>query len=181
MSDYYAVLQARVDQQFDHLYRQYRANFSCREGCHQCCTPNLSISLVEATRIQQALIADPKRSDELLTLEMDNPHKGQRCAFLSADGRCSIYSIRPLICRSHGAPVMVPLEGEREALDACELNFTEGLTHLQQGDWISIETLNTQLSLINILLYKEHSGQRVTLTPSAILATEITTTTGTEG
>ena len=44
-----------------------------------------------------------------------------------------------------------------------------------------IETLNTQLSLINILLYKEHSGQRVTLTPSAILATEITTTTGTEG
>ena len=109
-----------------------------------------------------------------LELEEDNPHQGRRCSFLTASGQCLIYQVRPLICRSHGAPVLVPLEGEREALDACELNFLQGMSHLRQGDWIGVETLNTQLSLINILIYKERSGERVTLSPSSILAADTT-------
>ena len=174
MSDHYVTIQARVDQQFNALKKRYRRDFACKEGCHQCCTPDLSVSLVEAQKIQSTLQDHKGLRESALELEEDNPHQGRRCSFLTASGQCLIYQVRPLICRSHGAPVLVPLEGEREALDACELNFLQGMSHLRQGDWIGVETLNTQLSLINILIYKERSGERVTLSPSSILAADTT-------
>ena len=62
---------------------------------------------------------------------------------------CSIYAVRPLICRSHGAPVLVQIDAERDGLDACPKNFKEGMDMLDAGDWIHLETLNTLLGLID--------------------------------
>ena len=40
----------------------------------------------------------PERRDELLTNTVERP---QRCPFLANDNRCTIYPVRPLICRTY--------------------------------------------------------------------------------
>lgn len=57
-----------------------------------------------------------------------------RCVMLGDDGRCAVYTARPLVCRSQGLPLaypndVVPIEAVRaragdKALVWCPLNFT---------------------------------------------------------
>lgn len=46
-----------------------------------------------------------------------------RCAALDTAGRCKIYAARPLVCRSHGAPIRMR-EGSLPVVQACHRNFT---------------------------------------------------------
>ena len=66
MSDHYIMIQARVDQQFNVLQKRYKRDFACREGCHQCCSPDLSVSLVEAQRN----LIDMEKIEKLKKLEV---------------------------------------------------------------------------------------------------------------
>jgi len=45
--------------------------------------------------------------------------------------------------------VLVQIDEDHEGIDACELNFTQGIDMLDDGDWIHLETLNTMLTLID--------------------------------
>jgi hypothetical protein len=47
--------------------------------------------------------------------------EGDRCAALDAQGRCSIYAARPIVCRSHGAPIR---SGSLPVIQSCHRNFT---------------------------------------------------------
>lgn len=75
-------------------------NSACRNGCGHCCYQGVSVSRLEAERIQAATgrrfnpkAAQPKTGDvERLT--------GVACPFL-VEERCSIYAVRPLACRTH--------------------------------------------------------------------------------
>jgi len=149
MMDEYANLRDKVDAHFDKIYQKHQAEMRCAAQCHACCAPDLTVTRVEADTIREYLIAHPEIVSTLEMLAHDHPHHGTRCALLDAEGRCSIYEARPLICRSHGAPVLVQIDKKREGIDACELNFTQGMTMLEVGDWIHLETLNTMLTLID--------------------------------
>ena len=168
--DFYQTLRDKVDQQFDHIYNKYPNAFQCGKQCHACCQPDLSISQLEADGIKLYLHTQPHLVEQLKQLQQKNPHKNQRCEFLDKSGLCSIYPVRPLICRSHGAPILVQIDKKKEALDCCPLNFEEGLQDLQPGDWIHLETLNTMLTLIN-RYQPSHSdtGKRVALMIDALL------------
>jgi Fe-S-cluster containining protein len=54
------------------------------------------------------------RRRELLAFTEERP---RRCPFLGADQGCTIYSVRPLICRTYGAmnPISIEREGQRNA------------------------------------------------------------------
>lgn len=52
----------------------------------------------------------PQRRQELLSFTEERP---RRCPFLGADHSCTIYPVRPLICRTYG--VMNPVSIAREA------------------------------------------------------------------
>ena len=52
----------------------------------------------------------PQRRQELLSFTEERP---RRCPFLGADHSCTIYPVRPLICRTYGA--MNPVSISREA------------------------------------------------------------------
>lgn len=145
----YIELRDKVDAQFNKLFEKHRSEMRCAEQCHACCAPDLSVMRVEADQIRAYLREDPRLIEQLAELERVNPHRGSRCALLNAEGRCSIYPVRPLICRSHGAPVLVQIDAKREGIDACELNFTEGMSMIEVNDWIHLETLNTLLTLID--------------------------------
>ena len=145
----YLNIREKVDLEFDRLFDKHRAQMACHEGCHDCCAPELSVTRVEADQIKSYLAEHPRLVERLQTLSVEDPHGGARCSLLDAAGRCSIYEVRPLICRSHGAPVLVQIDEKREGLDSCPKNFQRGMSMLEVGDWINIETLNTMTALID--------------------------------
>ena len=88
---------------------------------------------------------------------------------IDREGRCSIYEVRPMICRSHGMPVSWKaddalqsgdLQGV-ESRDVCPLNFDGvDLSVLPKTDVLSLDKLNIVLSLINRKFDEEKSGMR---------------------
>lgn len=106
----------------DELYRYVNRHTPCRRGCDACCHYSVSVSELEASWIE--LNTPHERSRPLKGIEQ--PH-GTPCPFLD-DGECSIYSVRPFLCRRH-----VTLDDDARwcAIDVChdvelpQLNFSE--------------------------------------------------------
>ncbi len=71
---------------------------------------------------------------------------GARCPLLR-DERCLLYEARPIICRTHGLPIVYTQEGAQIS-DCCPLNLT-GTTSLSGSDVVNLDTLNTLLTAIN--------------------------------
>jgi len=72
---------------------------ACKQGCSACCHININITEVEAQIIED----QTGRRYTRLTAPIRHPEgkfTGVPCPFL-ADGACSIYSVRPFVCRHH--------------------------------------------------------------------------------
>jgi Fe-S-cluster containining protein len=85
--------------------------------------------------------------EKISALRTANPYQGERCSLLAANGECLIYEVRPIICRSHGAPVTYR-EGDVTRRDVCPLNFGGDTTGLDPEDSLNLDLLNTLLALI---------------------------------
>ena len=72
---------------------------ACGKGCSSCCKMNVTISQIEAN-----LIAEKTgiKSKQFTSSQSHNIEEfiGIPCIFLK-DGSCSIYDIRPFVCRKH--------------------------------------------------------------------------------
>lgn len=71
----------------------------CKRGCSACCYININITEAEA----QIIEAQTGRRYARLTAPIQHPEgkfTGMPCPFL-VDGACSIYSVRPFVCRHH--------------------------------------------------------------------------------
>lgn len=126
LAEYQAVLD-KVDTKAEEIFARREGDVACRKGCADCCAPGLSVLPVEAFAIEAALEARMGAGDSGLPQGNE-----QRCAFLDPDGACSIYEVRPLLCRTHGLPIRMPGAGGRGQLPvldddtwACALNFTK--------------------------------------------------------
>ncbi len=144
LSNYKLLLQ-KVDQKFAQILEKYPQDFKCQKGCYSCCKKDLTVSQIEAENIKDHL----KNPQVLEKISLD---KGQKayCDFLSEDGACLIYEARPIICRSHGAPIRWKESENSEQRDVCYLNFTtQKLEDLSDQDFFQIDTLNTILTALN--------------------------------
>ena len=108
----YEHFTGKVDRLSHKLSALHQNQMQCRKGCDLCCM-NYRIFPVEYFAIQQALEQKPVESRE----SVDGG-----CVFLK-DHACQIYENRPLICRTHGLPLLF-MNDEQWELSACELNFT---------------------------------------------------------
>lgn len=83
----------RIDQLLRDLNAVYREipAMECAEGCSDCCGP-IRWSLIEQVNIARWLL---KRGRPMLVSE------GEDCPYLEG-GRCSIYPVRPYLCRIFG-------------------------------------------------------------------------------
>ena len=156
----YLALVERVDGLCKRATERFGAELTCRAGCDACCR-HLSVFAVEAQALREALAALGEPEAAFIR---------QRCAAAGPDapcpllheGLCLLYRARPIICRTHGLPLLIDRDGEK-GVDFCPENF-RGLTSIPGSDVLDLERLNAALTAINALYLTAFPGpERLTV------------------
>lgn len=169
----YLVLLDRVDQLCHKITTAFSEEIVCRAGCSSCCR-HLTLFPVEAAHLMQTISSLPDGIRVLLTQRLDWPETGT-CPLL-LDDHCLVYCNRPVICRTHGLPLLTETDGVRN-VDYCPENFTN-TDSLPGGAVINLETLNSALVAINGLFAagtgdnRFHRKDRFTIADIILMATE---------
>lgn len=91
-------------------YRLTKLKFECT-GCGRCCYGGaddyIGVSTAEAERLRRYLGISRAWFRRRYLLQVEGVGRGirlladGRCSFLGADGRCRVYSVRPMQCRTY--------------------------------------------------------------------------------
>jgi len=138
----YYQLRNEVDALCESLEKVHHQHLNCKKGCDQCCMA-ISVFPVEFYAIKAE--SHPESIHGL-----PDPQNDEDCRYL-VDHSCVIYPSRPVICRTHGMPLLYrSLEGDDWELSCCELNFLDfDLGDFNQENCYPMERINSQLYLIN--------------------------------
>jgi len=149
----YQNLIFKVDSTCQKLAALYMEHLVCKPGCSQCCQVERTVCAVESYIVEQQLLTlSDQKIKRLKKLNKDND---ETCPLLLRD-RCVIYPARPIICRTHGLPILYR-EAERTFIDYCRLNFTnlaEGYEFKKQNI-LNMNSFNIELVKID-KLFAEH-------------------------
>ena len=117
-----AELTAKIDAFFARVEARHGDDMQCATGCSDCCHVRLTVTAVEAAAIRAELAGWPADRRARLAANAAAA-SADRCAALDPGGRCLIYAARPVVCRSHGAPIRLR-EGSLPVVRSCHHNFT---------------------------------------------------------
>lgn len=107
----YRTLCGYCDTVFNRALDALRPHIRCARGCSACCV------LETVAPLEASVIADYVQT----VSRPDNaPDDSSHCVLLHQD-TCTIYPARPIICRTHGVPLLYPSSGE---IEICPLNLT---------------------------------------------------------
>ncbi len=138
----YLKFREKADQLSYKLEKMHRPHLACKLGCDLCCM-DYSIFPLEFYHIANAL------TERQVKLDLPVAPKTGGCVFLK-DHKCTIYEERPVICRTHGLPLLYVNEEEEWELSACELNFTEFDTEdFTTENTFPQDRFNSELFLLN--------------------------------
>lgn len=166
----YIALLSKVERFSSEVVEANRGSFACRPGCDVCCGRVFTIFAVEAANVRLGFSLLPEDVKERIVARARlASHSGGPCPLLE-DGRCTIYAHRPVICRTHGLPLIsehITVEG-RKVVTLCDKNFQEldDLSAIPSRFVLDLDRLNATLTAINMLFMKETPGcteQRVWL------------------
>src|SRR5450432_3879581 len=116
----YHELTAKVDGFFARVTQRHGEDMQCGSGCSDCCQVRLTVTAVEAQALRDELATwDPPRR-AVLTANVTSSEG--HCAALDPRGRCLVYGARPIVCRSHGAPVRMTARS-LPVIESCFRNF----------------------------------------------------------
>ncbi len=149
--DNYRQLLARVDALSRKIEEEFRPEIACRRGCDACCR-HLNLFWVEAVALALALEQLPEEAAEAIRERARRSGADAPCPLLE-EGACLLYADRPIICRTHGLPLLLTGDGGRR-VDYCPENF-RGVTSLPSAAVIDLERLNATLSAVNALFVSE--------------------------
>lgn len=145
---------------------------ACQAGCTACCRQDLSVCTVEHDYVLAYLASHSIKPSDGARTEIDTHplfdtlSGGEPCTFLAAGGRCTIYEARPIICRTHGLPIVV-----HSQIETCALNFrdrSDDLASLPTNHTLMLATLNTTLAVIE-RLYTGSRRVEPSRTPLSVL------------
>lgn len=164
----YRDLTARVDDLCRRIAAEYRDSLACREGCDDCCR-HIAIFPVEAAALALAL-SDLPAGESARVRELARLASTGACPLLE-NGRCLLYSARPIICRTHGNPLL--FAGREGVIDFCPKNFN-GVTSFPAAYVLDLDLLNTTLAAINAVFtsssgFFHRSGQERLTIAEALL------------
>ncbi len=143
----YLQLAADIDSLIGSLISErFKKKLKCRPGCIECCI-NFSVLPLEA-----AFIIETIKNSTPTQTDVDT-----KCPLLLGD-HCSIYDIRPIICRTQGLPIAYIDEASGSIeVSACQINFADDY-QFSQKDLLFMDQLNQILAELN-LQYCNATGQ----------------------
>lgn len=143
--DNYRQMLARVNDLCQGIEGTLKNHISCSEGCSSCCKI-ITLFPVEAAYLNTALESLPADQAEVILHYVEQHPSGDNCPLLQ-DNRCLLYAARPVICRTHGLPILY-LENSEKWVDCCPRNFVQ--CHSLPGTAIiDLERLNSLLVAVN--------------------------------
>lgn len=149
--DNYRRMVARVDALCLGIEGALREHVTCSEGCSSCCTA-VTLFPVEAAALNAALDALPAGKVTGIRRHVAERANGERCPLLDHH-RCLLYEARPIICRTHGLPILYT-ENEERRVDCCPLNL-EQCESLPGSAVIDLDRLNALLVAVNALFLSQ--------------------------
>jgi Fe-S-cluster containining protein len=160
----YQKLRDHADQFFATVQAAFPEEMQCARGCAGCCILE-TVSPLEAWLIETHL-ASQSGGEAGRALNPAAVENDQACPFLDQE-ECRIYSVRPIICRTHGLAMYYP---EDATLESCPLNFqTIDITSLDPKYLLNASQLTENLMRLNLAFglitgQPEKSGERIRLT-----------------
>lgn len=181
--DTYRQLVARVEAFGQAIRQRYPGQITCHAGCDGCCYQQFTIFPVEVHHLIRAIAALAPQARQRLRQHLqaqDTPwqvlDQPQPCVLL-AQGRCSVYHGRPLLCRMHGYPLYSAMlerpDGRKR--DCCPLNFSDiALEALEPQAVYNLDLVNQTLAAINHVFVRERHvpDQRLTIRQAVLQALE---------
>lgn len=137
----------------------------CRTGCSDCCHTRLTVTSIEADAIRGEIASWPEPRRRALVEHATN-QATDLCAALDPAGRCLIYAARPIVCRSHGAPVRMH-DRSLPVVQACFRNFTAHGPGAAEPDCILDQTT---LSAIVLAVDRDAGGDGSRIDLAELLA-----------
>ena len=149
----YYHLRNEIDNLCESLEKQHSQHLNCKKGCDLCCMA-ISVFPIEFYAIKEEL-------DFETLLDLPVAANDENCRFL-VDHSCKIYESRPVICRTHGLPLLyMSLEDDEFELSCCELNFTEfDLQDFDEENTYPMDRINSRLYQINKNFVANFDGGR---------------------
>ena len=152
----YRQLTARIDALCNTITAALGEQITCSAGCSSCCTA-ITVFPVEAAAIREALKNLPDQQSEEIIRHVSDHADDERCPLL-LHHRCLLYEARPIICRTHGLPIIYTVEDQHKS-DCCPLNLTE-IESLPGSSVVDLDKLNTLLVAVNsIYLSQSESAE----------------------
>jgi Fe-S-cluster containining protein len=159
----YRQLVARIDHLCQGITARLGQQITCSEGCSSCCS-TITIFPVEATALRDALDTLPVLEAEAIRQHVSRQDAGEGCPLL-ANQRCLLYSARPIICRTHGLPIIYIQDGQRTS-DCCPRNLSTAES-VSGANTVDLDALNALLVAVNALYLSqaglESSQERMTI------------------
>jgi len=155
MLDSLIGLQEKASIFFKEYSHKYKKQMKCTSGCDHCCIGGLSIFTWEAKLIIHWFTKLSKLERDQFIQKWQHKKntnftdvtgkKSSPCSFLIA-GNCSIYSRRPIICRTQGMGLKWGEDGI-ERRDCCPLNFTNTTQpQSEKRDELNLDILNKMMA-----------------------------------
>src|SRR5512146_319059 len=116
----YRNLVEKIDGFCRTIEERYRDRIACRKGCDGCCR-HISLFRVEAVNLAMALRQLPGGDVSRIREKARASSPDGPCPLLE-NGACLLYSARPIICRTHGLPILTREFGD-PSVDFCPQNF----------------------------------------------------------
>ena len=141
----YRELRQKVDSVSEKLTQKHKSQLQCKIGCDLCCMDYSSLP-VEFYSMREELKA--KNPDKKSISKTGKTHTDD-CVFLK-DHACTIYESRPIICRTHGLPLLYAGEDGEWELSTCELNFRDfDYEEFTEKNTFPQDVFNSKLFMLN--------------------------------
>ncbi|HEX9078967.1 MAG TPA: YkgJ family cysteine cluster protein [Desulfuromonadaceae bacterium] len=147
----YRHLVARVDALCQGIEAALHGQITCTEGCSSCCT-SVTLFPVEAAALRAALDNLPAEQAAVARRHVAEHAEEERCPLLEHH-RCLLYAARPIICRTHGLPILYT-DNNEQRVDCCPHNL-EQCDSLPGTAVIDLERLNALLVAVNALFLSQ--------------------------
>ena len=156
MKEYKAFLK-KLDARLAIYFEEQAEHIYCKKGCSACCEKgDYPISEIE---LRYIMLGYSKIDNDLkiqIQSNLSNIKKGDKCPFL-INKECSIYTHRPIICRTHGLAYLC--NNKIAKVPYCVNNGLNYKNVYQQNE-LSIEPINENLDTQYLLKDLEYGEIR---------------------